>query len=394
MRNLPDFSIELSQSCDYILGSDIAKKAMQQPPFNSYTNIVRDIIEAIDKLADNCHMPEFTNHALPHICSVVKRASEWGTSDKWLDNITSEEAGYLLIALLVHDMGMLSQDPGDLPDDEMINSGKGISNISDWTRKTHVSRLEKLLFKILKSYGYDTDKIGIHLSLIAEMAASHNYWPWNDKFHINCSIINELKLNSKKIEALNAVIAVVDLLDEDATRCDTVTLIKHKQGSVHNIAHWLRHALTIEVIGVKEHKISIYFRNLPEVPSSFEYVFRTLRNHYRLTMFYNDKLKYINSEIRNIEFNPSTGMPDLIDDISNELIIWKDNIEFKYCLTEQLLGTFMNEACNIANDDITRCNLDKIGVEVLDLSKFNSFLKPNDPITLEEKIINNILEKE
>ncbi|KEI76191.1 hypothetical protein N486_10640 [Clostridium botulinum B2 128] len=394
MRNVPDFNIELSQACDYILSTDIARKAIDNPPFTSFTNILRDLIEAIDKLADNCHMPEFTNHALPHICSVVKRASEWGKSDKWLDVITSAEAGYLLMALVIHDMGMLSQDPGDLPNDEISNSRKGISNISDWTRRTHVSRLKKLLFKILKGYGYDINQLEEHLKFISEMAASHSFWPWNDKFKCDKNLINSLKLDSSTIESLNAIIAVCDLLDEDANRCDTVTLIKHRHGSVNNIAHWLRHALTIEVIGVKEHKIIVRFRNLPDVPLDFEYVFRALRNHYKLTLFYNDKLRHVGADIKNIEFQPSSGMPNLIDEVSEELKIWKENIEFKYCITEQILNTFMNEACNIASDNIIRINLDKIGAEVLDLSKFHTFLYPCEPLTLEEKIINKILKTE
>ena len=97
MKEIPGFDVELAQSMNYILGSPLAKKAFVCPPFYNFTNILTEIIQGIDRLADNCHMPEFTNHALPHICSIVKRASEWGESDGWLEYTTSQEAGYLLI---------------------------------------------------------------------------------------------------------------------------------------------------------------------------------------------------------------------------------------------------------------------------------------------------------
>ncbi len=130
MKDIPGFDIELAQATDYILGSPLAKKAFIQPPFCYFTNIVTEIIQWIDRLADNCHMPEFTNHALPHICSIVKRASEWGESDGWLNKISSQEAGYLLIALLIHDIGMLSQDEQDVPEKERLQHMKGLSDVS------------------------------------------------------------------------------------------------------------------------------------------------------------------------------------------------------------------------------------------------------------------------
>lgn len=97
MKEIPDFDIELAQATDYILRCPLANKAFSCPPFQNFANIVTDTIRWIDQLADNCHMPEFTNHALPHICSIVKRASEWGERDGWLKDTTPQEAGYLLI---------------------------------------------------------------------------------------------------------------------------------------------------------------------------------------------------------------------------------------------------------------------------------------------------------
>ncbi len=94
MKEIPGFDIELAQAIDYILGSPLAKRAFVCPPFYNFTNIVTEIIRWIDRLADNCHMPELTNHALPHICSIVKRASEWGESDGWLEEAAPQEAGW------------------------------------------------------------------------------------------------------------------------------------------------------------------------------------------------------------------------------------------------------------------------------------------------------------
>ena len=116
MKEIPDFDIELSQAVDYILGSGLARRAFAAPPFKNYVNILTELIRSIDRLADNCHMPEFTNHAMPHVLSMVKRGSEWGESDGWLEPASPKEAACLLMAMVIHDMGMVSQDSRNLPD--------------------------------------------------------------------------------------------------------------------------------------------------------------------------------------------------------------------------------------------------------------------------------------
>lgn len=104
MKQIPDFDIELNQTVSFVFESQITKKAMERPPFDDFANILVEIIQSIDRLADNCHMAEFTNHAMPHICSIIKRASEWAESDGWIKKISSQEAAYLLLALLIHDI--------------------------------------------------------------------------------------------------------------------------------------------------------------------------------------------------------------------------------------------------------------------------------------------------
>ena len=131
MKKVPDFDIELSQATDYIMESPLAKRAFSDPPFPQYTNILRLLIQSVDRLADNCHMPEFTNHALPHICSIVRRASEWAVEDGWLYELSQQEIGYLLLALVIHDIGMLSQDAQDLPDEDKTSNMKGLADLAN-----------------------------------------------------------------------------------------------------------------------------------------------------------------------------------------------------------------------------------------------------------------------
>lgn len=389
MKNIPDFEIELAQSIEYILGSALAKKAMEAPPYKNYTNIVIDIVRSIDRLADNCHMPEFTNHAMPHICSIVKRASEWAEYDGWLKRLNSAEAAYLLVALLIHDIGMLSQDSKNIPDAVRMKYMKGCSDIPNWVRRTHVIRIEKLIKRLLEEYRKEDEELDGHLGISISIAMSHEKWPWEDDYVAQQELLDEKGLVKGRIRALNAVLAVCDLLDEDSNRCDTMTLIRHRHGSTENMAHWIRHALTKEVIGVKEKKVQVRFRRLVPSEESHEIIYRALRNHYRLVRLYNPALKELDAEIKHIEFLPSDGIPEDEDDISQQLGgIWPTLPEFKYSLVGRLLQTFMKEALNMdGGDKQLRCRLDEVGLETLSLADVEEFLYPNTLMMEEEKII-------
>ncbi len=389
MKEIPSFNIELAQATDYILGCPLAKKAFSCPPFNNFTNIVTDIICWIDRLADNCHMPEFTNHALPHICSIVKRASEWGESDGWLKKAKPQEAGYLLIALLIHDIGMLSQDSRDLPEDEKLQNMKGLSDISGWVRRTHVIRIEKLVKKFLENYTKEDPPLSNHLDVIIGMAQSHAKWPWDPDFVTRKEQIASVGLEEDRIGAFNAVIAVCDLLDEDCERCDTITLIKHRYGTITNRAHWIRHALTKQVAGVHNHKIVVQFRSLPSKSPHLEILYRTLRNHYRLVKLYQENLAVIRAQILHLDFEPGDGIPEEKDDeISKELSCYRDIPELRDDVVPQLLATFMKEARNQdnGNKDI-RKRLDEIGLETMDLSGLDDFFHPGVLFYPEERVI-------
>ena len=165
MKEIPDFDTELSQATDYIMESPLATKTFSNPPFPQYTNVLRILLRSIDRLADNCHMPEFTNHALPHICSIVRRASEWAVEDQWIEKINGGEAGYLLLALIIHDIGMLSQDAADLPDANKNDNMKGFCDISNWVRRTHVLRIEKLVRRILEEEMSRAAQLSVRLEI-------------------------------------------------------------------------------------------------------------------------------------------------------------------------------------------------------------------------------------
>ena len=391
MKDIPGFDIELAQATDYILGSPLAKRAFIHPPFSHFTNILTEIIQWIDRLADNCHMPEFTNHALPHLCSMIKRASEWGESDGWLNRISSQEAAYLLMALLLHDIGMLSQDEQDIPENEKLQYMKGLSDVSVWVRRTHVIRIEKLVKHLLHDYLEKKDfaeELSLHLDIIIGMAQSHARWPWDSNFVAKKPQIRKAGLKEEQIGALNAVIAVCDLLDEDADRCDTLTLIKHRYGTTENKAHWIRHAITKHVDGVRNHRIVVRFRKLPSESPHLDMLYRALRNHYRLVKLYQENLAEIQGEIWHLDFEPGDGIPEEEDEISRKLKCYDEIPEFRYDLIPHLLATFMKEARNQdGGDPKLRKRLDEIGLETMDMSSLNDFFHPKSLLYLEERVL-------
>lgn len=388
MRTIPDFDIELAQASNYIMCSELAHRALEEPPFGSYSNIILCILENIDRLADNCHMPEFTNHALPHICSIVKRASEWGNNDGWLRKISPKEAGYLLIALLIHDIGMLSQDAKDVPETERMSYLKGFSDISNWVRRTHVLRIGGLTKRLLNDYIKADASLTEHLDIAIGMAASHAKWAWESDFVSEKLTIAKFGMDEKRIAALNAIIAVSDLLDEDANRCDTVTLIEHRHGTTENMAHWIRHAITVEVGEVNKHCIHVKMRKLLPEQKYMDQVYRVLRNHYRLTKLYNEALGTLDAAIEKIIFDPQDGIPDLEDETSHRLTVWQKIPELKDALPEQLLQTFMPEALNQeCKDENLRIRLNAAGLENVDLTGVQDYITPKTIVMPEEKVL-------
>lgn len=63
LRTLPDPNLSLRDATDFIFGSSLSRKALETP-ISAFTLIVRDLLEAIHRLAQSCHLPEFTDHGL------------------------------------------------------------------------------------------------------------------------------------------------------------------------------------------------------------------------------------------------------------------------------------------------------------------------------------------
>jgi hypothetical protein len=383
-RQLPDFQQELYEITDFILSSDLARKALENPPFENYTNLVRDLIFEIDKLSDNCHLPEFTNHALPHICSLIETISDWGTNNGWIKRIDSHEAGYLLIAAIIHDIGMLSQDPEELGEEIFYRYPKGLADVPNWVRATHASRLKGLVLKILKNSNFiylekdftDSDQ----LKFIIQLAKSHNFWPWKLEFsdlrYFKCLMKEN---NPRRAESLASILAVSDLLDEDSARCDTNVLLNHKYGTLINKAHWIRHGLTLKKPEIQKNELIIKFAQLPGLTQDIKKVYQALRNHYRLVWIYNQYLEVIDASIDAINFSKRKI-------VKGNLIFYKNIPEFQTNLENQLLRTFFPEALNIAKDENGRNEITKIKLEKIDLNEYKKFIGENEPYTDEEMI--------
>lgn len=383
MRAFPDFQLELTSSTDYVLASPLGRKALSDNNIPDLTNLLRDLMEGMDRLAKNCHLPEFTDHALPHICSLVKRLSVWGTTAKWLDGLQPVEATYLLLATLTHDLGMLSQDPAEL-ENAIDQASKGRGEISDWVRRTHVTRLKGLLRRLLIRQNREWLTKVPSFALWTAIGMAHQSWPWESGFTEVGELAPSAGIDPSRAKGLAALVAVADLLDEDAARCDTDTLFKHRQGTPLNKAHWLRHGLTRDRLDVDGRKITIKFVNVPTAPKGMEQVFRALRNHFRLAFLYNDELAKVDAQIDYIDFNPCTGQPT---DSNESLTNWVDVPEFRTCLPEQLLSTFMPEARNDVRDGTMQQRLVAIGLELVDLTSYRAFQGPPDEaLTPEEQI--------
>lgn len=386
MREIPDFKMELVQASDFILSSELARIAFQSPPFNNYGNIIRDIIEDIDRLADNCHMPEFTDHALPHICSLVKRISDWGIVDKWLPKLSAAEAGYLLFSILVHDVGMLSQNPKDLSNKQANIPLLGLVDIASWVRRTHVGRLEGLLRRLSSGRCLETIIASGHFQFVVALANAHQSWPGQIGF-MTAEIPSDVSITRERAKGLAAIIAVADLLDEGNNRCDTITLIQHRQGNLMNKAHWLRHSLTADWVAVADKTVRVNFVKPTGSNNELEQVYRALRNHYRLIKLYDADLKMIQANIERIVFNTSSGVPENNWDCQET---WEQVRAWVPCPAEQLLMTFMPEALSEASTQEEERQFKEIGLELLDLRKYKSFIGQKELLTEEEMIFYQI----
>lgn len=338
LRPLPDPEISLRDARDFIISSALARRALNCG-LSSFPLFVHDLLEVVYRLVQSCHLPEFTDHGLPHLCSLVDRASRWelppgpnGRVDVVSDTLEPNEAAILLVAILVHDIGMLSQNPLDLPEEASELQSKALwPDVATWVRHTHVSRLEKLVRRVVRANDYagllDTDQFNWAI----DVAKSHQQWPWE---------WNGAWTANARLRGLASILAIVDLLDEDSARCDTATLLKHREGNQSNRAHWLRHALTENRVIVRRGRIAVSMVRPPGTGIALRPVYSALRNHFRLILLYEADLGHVGAPITNIALDPATGLPDR--EIA-ELADWQRISGFgtETALAYQLLRTFM-----------------------------------------------------
>src|SRR5277367_1478424 len=79
MFGLPSPDSLLREARDFIFSSRLARNSLADSGLPRWPVALHDLIEAIHQLVQSCHMPEFTDHGLPHLCSLVDRLSLWNS---------------------------------------------------------------------------------------------------------------------------------------------------------------------------------------------------------------------------------------------------------------------------------------------------------------------------
>ena len=383
-RSLPDPDLNLRDASDFVLGSRIARHALQSS-WSGIAVVTRDLVEAIHRLVQSCHMPEFTDHGLTHLCSLIDRISRWSCSDGALlaDKLTQDEAAVLLLATLLHDLGMLSQKPEDMPDDAMPEEDIARwADLSVWVRRTHVRRLPKLATRVLAEIEHPAVCHDQRFQAALGVACAHEQWPW------------EWSGNwiTPKNRALASVVASADLLDEGSARCDTVTLMRHRNGTELNTSHWLRHCLIRGRLLVEQGCVNVEMVKPPETGSGLSPVYGALRNQFRLLGLYRQDLQILAAEVSNVTLHPSTGVP-LVNTPS--LDGWQDLSGFanEDALCVQLLKTFMPEALKDKRrfSSVVAKQLLSAGLEDVDLTLLEAVSGQSEPRAEEEETFNAIV---
>jgi hypothetical protein len=376
MVGLPSPDSLLREARDFIFSSHLGRHALADSSLPRWPVALHDLIEAIHLLVLSCHMPEFTDHGLPHLCSLVDRLSLWELADGRLliERLSPQESALLLLSTLVHDLGMLSQNAQDLPDDHPAWASRDQAmDVADWVRRTHVIRLPLLATRVLNEAGHGALVGDSRFSDALKIAAAHQQWPWQWEGPWQ---------EHPRRRGLAALIAVADLLDEDSARCDTTTLLRHREGSALNRAHWLRHGLTSNRILVSRGSITIKMHKPPRTDTTLRPVFGALRNHFRLACLYCDDLHSLNADIEKINFSHSTGIPT-----EENMVLGEWNLLPEYAnvnaLSYQLLRSFMSEALKDSTrlTDSALQQLIRAGLEDVDLSSLRAAHPPREPGT-------------
>lgn len=291
-------------------------------------DILSFLLRSADKLAVSVQFSEFTEHGLPHIYSLVKRISEWSlrydTADE-CDQLVSQlepvESFLLAFATITHDIGMLSQQPFDLPPVYRYTYAPQFVDLPSWVRITHIKRLRGLVCRIL---GSEEELASVVESdwynLAVSIAESHGEWPkpsWPSEAGPVYAKIKEyapkIGISPERAGGLAAVLAVADLLDEDYRRCDTDALLGHKQGTTLNRSHWLRHRFIRTPPAIENGLAQIELVRTKRWPNMSDAVLSTLQLHLnQATDRYNPLLRTFQADFA-IEYNVFDGPDDLAD---------------------------------------------------------------------------------
>ncbi len=388
MRTLPDPDLSLRDAGDFIFDSALCRRALRNPNPRPLAILLREVIAGIHRLTVSCHLPEFTDHGLSHLCSLVDRISRWSQPSAGstpifvVEGLSEDECAVLLLAVLFHDIGMLSQRPEDLPDGSPDAIAKPLRDVPTWVRRTHIPRMEKIVSRMLDGTsvsGLFTDPV-VQRALV--VAKAHGNWPWQ---------WNATDFRGRDT-GLAAIVAVADLLDEDSARCDSATLLKHRFGSPENCAHWIRHGLTAGRVLVEEGKIVVKFARPPGTDARLDVIFSALRNHFLLVRLYLRELAQVEAGFLTMEFVPPTGGPTMV---APELLQWQKLVEFQTqsALIYHLLGSFMPEALldarRIEAGDLAR--LEAEGLAQIPLAGFNSIRGTSRPKTEVEQSFDALL---
>ena len=376
MRSLPDPELSLRDSGDFIFDSVLCRCALRDPNPRWLALLLREVIAGIHRLTVSCHLPEFTDHGLGHLCSLVDRLSRWSSSPSGsaphlvVERLTAEEGAVLLLAILFHDIGMLSQRPEDLPPGDPNATTKPLDDVPTWVRRTHIARMDGVLRRVLLGTECEdalNDGI-VQRALI--VAKAHGMWPWK---------WDPAVLRGRDT-GLAALVAVADLLDEDSARCDSATLLRHRYGTAENIAHWMRHGFTQGRVLVERSQVFVNLARPPGTDAQLDVVFIALRNHFSLIMLYLRQLGQVDAGLQRIDFNPPVGGTSLV---AEELAGWEDLEGFgtQNALIFHLLGSFMPEALLDTHrlDVDTLQRLSTLGLKPVDLTEFYAIRGNREP---------------
>lgn len=376
MRSLPDPEVSLRDASDFIFDSALCRGALREPHPISLALLLREVISGIHRLTVSCHLPEFTDHGLGHLCSLVDRLSRWSSAPSGANSplvvasLSAEECAVLLLATLLHDIGMLSQRPEDLPPGDPNASAKPFHDVPTWVRRTHIDRMEGVLRRMFLGTEFENAVNDPIVQRALQTAKAHGTWPW--KWDL-------ARLPGRDV-GLAALVAVADLLDEDSARCDSATLLRHRYGTAENCAHWIRHGLTQGRVLVERGRVSVTLARPPETDAQLDMVFVALRNHFSLVMLYLRELGQVGAGLNGINFDPPYGgasaIAEGLADLSN-----LPGFGTQAALVYHLLGSFMAEALmdarRVPPDTLRR--LAAQGLTPIDLTNFYAIRGTREP---------------